>query len=180
MKQFLLAASVVLCLTSCEKCKNAFQTNPSETLPPYTDTGANTFGCLVDGNVFRPNRNIFSTAVELSCDYQIVNGYPVFGIGARDFIKKTSVGVGMNRIYLTRDTVIQLVAPGIGVASGYYADSSSVEYGVQNANPGTLNILHFDSVRNIVAGTFWFDAVDTASGKVVQVRDGRFDVHFTR
>jgi len=45
---------------------------------------------------------------------------------------------------------------------------------------GELHIRHFDLEHQIVSGTFWFDAVDTLTGKVVQVREGRFDMVFIR
>ena len=52
MKQLLLlATSFILISSSCKKNKSD---NPINQLPPETQTGANTFGCLVDGKVFLP------------------------------------------------------------------------------------------------------------------------------
>ena len=45
----LLTLLLALCLTSCEK--NPFV--PGTELPPETTTGANTFGCLVNGKIWR-------------------------------------------------------------------------------------------------------------------------------
>ncbi|MEO6831259.1 MAG: hypothetical protein ABI169_03610 [Chitinophagaceae bacterium] len=57
MKTFLYLTAFTLLLASCKKMKNP--SNPNNTLPPYTETGANTFGCTVDGNVFLPQAPLF-------------------------------------------------------------------------------------------------------------------------
>lgn len=44
---------------------------------------------------------------------------------------------------------------------------------------GELTIKKLDFDNQIMAGTFWFDAVDTF-GNTVEVRDGRFDLLFYR
>lgn len=44
---------------------------------------------------------------------------------------------------------------------------------------GELTITHLDEERQIVSGTFWFDAVNK-QGEKVQVREGRFDMRYTR
>jgi hypothetical protein len=52
MKPFLLSFLVSLLIVSgCRKHKTG---NPIDQLPPETQTGANTFGCLVNGQVFKP------------------------------------------------------------------------------------------------------------------------------
>ncbi|TXT34444.1 MAG: hypothetical protein FD136_331 [Chitinophagaceae bacterium] len=56
MKSFLIiAVSFVLLSSSCRKNKPV---NPIDQLPPETQTGANTFGCLVDGGVFKPGGTV--------------------------------------------------------------------------------------------------------------------------
>jgi len=47
----LLTISFFLLSSSCKKNK---PTNPVDQLPPETQTGANTFGCLINGEVFKP------------------------------------------------------------------------------------------------------------------------------
>jgi hypothetical protein len=46
-------------------------------------------------------------------------------------------------------------------------------------NKGELTITKFDDVNQIMSGTFWFDAVND-KGVKVEVREGRFDVHFIK
>lgn len=53
MKTTLLTLLLVL-LTSCSKQDNPIPDNPTVQLPPETQTGANTFGCIINGQVFYP------------------------------------------------------------------------------------------------------------------------------
>lgn len=48
MKNLLLIGCLVLVLLGCSK------DNPEEGLPKETQTGANTFGCLIDGKLYKP------------------------------------------------------------------------------------------------------------------------------
>jgi hypothetical protein len=42
---------------------------------------------------------------------------------------------------------------------------------------GELIITHHNFNKAILNGTFWFDAINS-NGEIVQVREGRFDVHY--
>jgi hypothetical protein len=45
----------ILCLTACKKDPPAEPEDPGITMPPATHTGANTFGCYIDGELFVAN-----------------------------------------------------------------------------------------------------------------------------
>ncbi|WP_143064725.1 hypothetical protein [Hyunsoonleella jejuensis] len=65
----LMLSLMLLSTTSC-KDDDDTPTNPIDKLPPATQTGANTFGCLLDGEAFLPGRGqLTNDAV-----YQFVNG----------------------------------------------------------------------------------------------------------
>ena len=51
MKQFFLKTILFLFTIAFYNCEN---NDPQEQLPPITQTGANTFGAIVDGQVFIP------------------------------------------------------------------------------------------------------------------------------
>ena len=42
---------------------------------------------------------------------------------------------------------------------------------------GELKITYHNYNNAILSGTFWFDAVNS-TGEIVQVREGRFDIHY--
>lgn len=46
-------------LTQCSKCKDdPTPATPTDQLPPVTQTGAGTFGCLLNGQAFLPSGNV--------------------------------------------------------------------------------------------------------------------------
>ena len=49
-----------------------------------------------------------------------------------------------------------------------------------NMITGQLTITHFDQQKQIVSGTFYFDAVETTKGDTVHVTDGRFDMNYAQ
>jgi hypothetical protein len=51
MKQFFLKTILLLFTVAFYNCEN---NDPQEQLPPISQTGANTFGAIVDGSVFIP------------------------------------------------------------------------------------------------------------------------------
>jgi hypothetical protein len=51
MKITLLKTTILLFALTLSNCEN---NDPQDQLPPITQTGANTFGAIVDGRTFRP------------------------------------------------------------------------------------------------------------------------------
>lgn len=64
MKNLLLLFAVLLLLNSCDKEDNS--KTPLEQLPAQTTKGANTAGCLVNGEAFLPKGNLTN---QLFCQY---------------------------------------------------------------------------------------------------------------
>lgn len=156
-----------------------------EQLPPETQTGANTFGCMVDGNVFLPKGDPFAGPV-IKAQYQLVNGRQGFGISANRSTGNIREGVGLGgdsvRVYTG---LFELAGIKVGCfVGGYtYRDLNTlpgIQYGTTNINRGQLIITKFDTINQIVSGRFWFDAKDTVTGKIVQVREGRFDLPYVK
>jgi len=69
MKKLLLVLTLTLTLSSCTK-NNPFRGN--DQLPPETQTGANTVGCLINGKVFIPHAEGINP--DVNCFYQLVDG----------------------------------------------------------------------------------------------------------
>ena len=66
---FILIVSLVIIGIACKKKSD----NPIDDLPPVTTTGANTFGCLVNGELFIPKVN-FGPRRALESYFDISNG----------------------------------------------------------------------------------------------------------
>ena len=70
MKNLIIILITALALSYCDKDDNKPKTE-LEKLPPATQTGAQTFGCLIDGKAFVPPK--FGTNAP-SAFYQFVGG----------------------------------------------------------------------------------------------------------
>lgn len=170
-------------LTACWKNKTKGLFNY---LPPETQLVKNTFGCLIDGQVFKPKGDPFGGPV-IKAQYQMVNWKQGFGISARrsDGEIGQVVGIGGCDIGRIRLGIYELSSSRIdGRLSGGYSFSRITTlgnyYNTDSIRKGQINIKFFDTVNQIVSGTFWFDAIDTTTGKVVQIREGRFDLPYVR
>ena len=79
MKKIFLIIITTLFLACCSKNDSPSQTPTAVSqLPPATQTGANTFGCLLDGEIFKPG----ITNNSYNCFYQLVNGEYYFNVNA--------------------------------------------------------------------------------------------------
>jgi hypothetical protein len=73
--KYLLLLFLALTLNSCDNDDDSPR-DPISQLPPATQTGANTFGALLDGEPFIPSDGINP----LDCVYQLVNGEYYFAL----------------------------------------------------------------------------------------------------
>ena len=164
----LLALIAILCSGMMCECDD----EPSEpTLPPETTTGENTFGCLVNGKVWRnggvgfPN---YSLAINEMSEVSL-------GIVAIRDNKKTQERF---KIYFW-ETDIQNGVFSLDTNKVYIKyllrnndDIESIEY---KKNIGYIEITRFDLINGIVSGRFeailYSDSCDS-----IEVTQGRFDL----
>jgi hypothetical protein len=184
MKQYLyLLLFISIFFPGCKKNKPAI-----DQLPPATQTGAGTFGCLVDGKVFKPKGDLFSGSIA-SASYQYLNsslskGY-FFSVSATntstDFVKGISINTDSLPIKEGQTIILEKYGKK-GAAAGQFSiignDFIFHEYLTTFSEKGELKITKFDSLNRIVSGTFWFDAINS-NGEKVQVREGRFDMPYS-
>jgi len=174
MKNLILILLTAFTLSCCSKDDNKPKTE-LEKLPPATQTGKNTFGCLLDGKAFLPYNAPNST----NCFYQLVSGKYYFYLGGQKSINDNIVSIVLKteKKQIFQGDTYELFENIDGNASGNYlfnVDFSSTTL----ANSGKLTITKLDQVNQIVSGTFWFDVQDT-NGAIHQIRDGRFDFEYT-
>ncbi len=149
---------IFLCsLSNCEK-----DPDPTPQLPPKTQEGKNTFGCLVNGQVWLPKGG--GLLIGLACDYS----QGTLLINANNGNTDESIKINL----LINDTgMIEINGEqnqNIYYRKGlnyFYADSLSIGY---------LTITKLDTINKIIAGTFYFDAVKNTTR--YEIREGRFDL----
>jgi hypothetical protein len=173
-------------------CKKQKPSNPIDQLPPATDTGANTFGCLVNGKAVVIHKPFGDLSPDFGCEYQLiyntVSGYSfnVYGTDVVDGCHFTSVEIGLDSIqlhettYLLNTPIVNYGRHGLVDIANGCPPSPLLTYLTDSIVTGQLTITHFDQEKQIVSGTFYFDAVETTRGDTVHVTDGRFDMNYTQ
>jgi len=165
MKKVLLCLLVLL--TGCKK-------DESSPLPKATQEGKNTFGCLLDGQVFlpTPSHNIFQPTT------------PLQGYFYRHVIGVHVYGGEQGQMYLALRDAFQPGTYPLGETStGNYAslNRSMGMFYTSSTRGGSVTLTRIDTVARIVADTFAFSALDYyrgGTGRTITVTSGRFDVAF--
>jgi hypothetical protein len=182
-------------LTACDKDDNT--QNQQDQLPPITQTGANTAGCIINGKVLIPKNGS-----------QAIGGPPIYGMNVNAGINFSEPIIGDDywqlEIANKRDPNsagivlwIKDMQQGIGnypinQSNGeLYADGPNnnqiiagiKENGVQKTywsgnNAGTITITRFDYLNGIRSGFFNVTLYNKDNPtEIIQVTDGRFDIN---
>lgn len=172
-------AHIILLLLGCSACKTD-ALSPQEELPAATQEGLNTFGCLVNGEVWVPKPSINPSIHRLTYEYH--KGY--FQIIAKRNFNDNGTGVRQTiAISIESDTV---KVDKVGTYKldnqrekyGYYSNLElSCSYKTTFEQTGTLEVPQLDTTNHIIAGTFEF-TVWTEECDTIRVTDGRFDIKY--
>ncbi|MFN3136971.1 MAG: DUF6252 family protein [Allomuricauda sp.] len=172
MKKVLIAL-YILALSGCSK--DEAPKDPVDSLPPITQTGENTFACLINGKPFFSSR-------ERRAFYTVADGAYTLGIsGSR------TDDMGLRSINLVALDIINGVTEGSFPLTARASNGFSARYtigggitldtGTTDETPGLLTITRFDLEEFIVSGTFEFSVKDD-EGNTLNFTDGRFDLKF--
>lgn len=170
-----LLSGLVLLLTSCEK-----EEVEVRQLPPATQVGANTFGCLLNGKAYEPYGSDGNRMGPLQVVYDPTFRKGTLSLFALRLPKKSDPNIRQT-IGLYLDSV---QAPGryaLNLAKrqeGYFFNSENrCEYTLDDTHyrAGEMIITRLDKQKGIVAGTFHFKLYRPGCDSVI-VSDGRFDV----
>lgn len=168
MKRFFYIMIFIL-LTGCESCDDII--NPKtelEKLPPATQTGKSTFGCLVNGKAW-----VTRTSTDALSFYQ--SGLLQVSAG----IHETERQQGM--ILAILSGVVEGLSYDLSNDPQYEAQFSSRPstgmcfYDDNNTLSGNLTITKLDQTKLVVCGLFEFTTI-VAGCDTIKVTDGRFDL----
>ena len=138
--------------------------------------------CEVDGQVLKPSTAIlydnkrftFGTNQNniplLSVDFTNSTGYDFKSIRIVGFdapYESNLVGKVFN---LKKETNEESFAN-----YDFFKNGAENKYKTNEIQNGELKILYFDKQKNIMGGTFWFDAINN-NGEIVKVTNGKFDL----
>ncbi|WP_136465007.1 hypothetical protein [Flagellimonas onchidii] len=176
MSKCLFFTLLLALATACNNDDNSTSENPADALPPATQTGEGTFGCLIDGKPFFPSRG----RQRPKAFYQFVREAYTLGIST-----SRGGGVEMQSLRITGLDIEGLEVSSYPLRfrmSGNFSAEYDIAVGnildgsTTDENPGTLTIIHFTD--EIVSGTFAFTVLDK-DGKEIKITDGRFDLKYT-
>jgi hypothetical protein len=167
----LVESIFLVCLflvSGCSKPKNP----PADALPPATTTGANTFGCLVEGRVWLPNWDAGNPPVKLY-------------LGNDHFFSVTARRTVHNPSYV--QTALIWDFENVGDTGMYYPTNAwNFHYEFEDYNAlnfidvvdgHNLNYLHITHLDNkIISGTFKLTLYNPFRPDTVHITDGRFDL----
>ena len=162
------------------QCGKKHDPSPLEQLPPATQTGANTFGCLLNGQAWTPNGNSGSGTGNYSVAYDPTYNGGELTIGA---LRYTIQGRADSRqdmaMYLSdfKGTVgtYSLIMPHHQDIS-FFDDNTHCNFffGDPYYRRGTLTLTRFERQAHIASGTFEFTLYQPGCDSV-KVTNGRFD-----
>lgn len=180
---FLSLISLSFFLLSCHKEENNFG------LPPATQNGANTFGCLLDGKpwVAEIGPGIIDPLIrKIRSNYDELN----FGIADNSYFSLSATFISLpDSVYdifsfnirpvykngnldfsklLRKDIECSFSQP-------VHATHTSL-YVVDTLYPINFNIQKLDTIANICAGTCNFRLIDKTNKDTLEVTEGRFDI----
>ena len=175
MRIFFIISLFLFLTAACTKTDDDAPAGPLDELPPATQTGANTFGCLINGEPWYNRGGQFNDP-DVSAGYGN-NFLSVYGRAIDPFISDK-----YDRINITFHN------PSVGNSSpipGWnlpfrltYEDY--VFYRLDTLSRITQSLTRFDLDMQIASGTFAFTAINDELMDTLVVTDGRFDVEFVR
>ncbi|MCU0321573.1 MAG: hypothetical protein MUE72_04110 [Chitinophagaceae bacterium] len=182
MKRYFLIGIGLTLITCCKKT-NSLDAELAK-LPPISQTGAKTFGCIVNGKAILPNCNLPNCPPSIEGFYDSQpNGQ--FGIVCTYNIGKNNIIIGLDSIFsyksfLIKDSInknvrVSMFNTEIGNSCervGYIGALSNF-----NSITGNVNLTRVDVPNGIFSGTFNF-TIKTQNCGNYEVTNGRFDYKF--
>ena len=183
-KAWLLYACLLTLFAGCSKCNKVVEPDKTSTasLPAATQTGAGTFGCMLNGQAWLPvkdNTPFARANPNLTYDATWQGGtLAVNGEIYADKRSKESIGILSKNINSIGEYSITSKDYTNSDYRRFMYYSEQEEFWTDDTpnSIGKLTITKLDQVNRIIAGTFSFTI--TKNGKTINVTDGRFDMKY--
>jgi hypothetical protein len=166
--------------------------SPELIMPPITDTGANTIGVYIDGEVWtpykRPLGGIMGSPSLMSSSFsaRTDSGYSISISGRQTRLDDNTHSSNLSiYLYLSDLNSVYDTFYFDETNIGYFTHRATIDdpkraYQTSDFQNRAINWVHFhyfDTINEIMSGTFSFDAESDEHG-IRQLRDGRFDMRF--
>ena len=170
---FIITTWFLLTGASCKK-----STTQEDQLPPITQTGANTFGCLVNGKVYIPKGYSGTGSPNFRCIYEIISGRPYFYIKTTQY--EEDIPIGSIYIYINDFTSAKTFFyqdPDMALNFGwnkYFPNCGAIINDLSIYRSGSVTIHKYDPTNGIFSGTFNFK-IKNNTCDTIRITEGRFD-----
>lgn len=183
----------LMCITGCQK-DDASDSHLPDELPPITQSGEQTFGCLLNGEIWIPkhySNSIVNPPVVLEANWDIWNG-SILNVYANHFRNRDDensprevLGFSINiNDNVAKDTMYlqHKIEP-----SHFFYEKDQIaisQFKVYISIENSSSWIYFsrlDTINRVASGTFSIDLLnyeDKTDNDTIQIRDGRFDVRF--
>ncbi len=143
----------------------------------------NTFGCKINGKNWVPSGGGgFSGIKPLSGGYLATYPFNTTSNNIRitAYDESTSIefylrDVKQADVYLLNYNTLDFINTQNPQNYGYYEAENGDKFFTNSQYTGKVNVTKADTINKIVSGTFEFTGVNS-TGKIVKIKDGRFDV----
>ncbi len=181
---WLLLIAICSTFTACKKCKTEVPLTELEKLPAMTQTGANTFGCLVNGIAWLPNgKKSDGWLGKPNLDVYINLGpsFRTFGINAGQYNNLNSrISFGTSKILQIGEYIYDFSNIDNEINFNYSSSpwgSPTLEYSIPyellTYRKGKFTVTKYDT---IIAGTFEIEFCKSNSTDTIRITNGRFDM----
>jgi len=166
---------LLLLLASCDGCKkdDPKPKTELEKLPPATQEGKDTFGCLVNGKAW-----VIESTTNTDAVYQI-GILQIFGRRYEPFL---SLEMSILEKYYGGSLAITTYPlnkfPDSSCSAYLESSTQSCKYESQSCISGKILLTKLDRVKYIVSGTFHFVTV-AKDCDTLKITNGRFDIRYT-
>jgi hypothetical protein len=177
MKSIIKITAILIIALSANSCKKS----NTQTLPPATTIGANTFGCKVDGVVCSTNKyrndGIMADGIGVHYTAWFSDSCMIFTATTENpkysfhFAFKYD---GQNGTYFSEGNN-RYMCEFNDYNNGSTASTNGNTYNTDENNKAKINVAKFNETTKTISGTFQMDVVNK-SGKVIHITEGRFDI----
>ena len=151
---------------------------PQDQLPPITQTGANTFGAIINGRVFVPKdkTGYYAPGGGRPKGITVLRGSSYFSIAVSNYTNMYMYIYIPNNVPLetTYDFKLSNGRPADGNEPHCFAIINDIGY-KSYENSGTITFTKIDEVEGIIAGTFSLN-IKNDNNDIIEITDGRFDI----